>query len=121
MGLNQFGEVSDTATDVHGGGGIWNLNGIEDGPDALIRLKPLLHAHDSQGAGIEREGVFRRAEELGAKAHHGGPVKPNDDNDNAGDNINHADMSPKDVASNVTNGEHGELVAVFLWNLAEIV
>jgi hypothetical protein len=31
-----MGEVSDTSPDMHSGGRIWNLDGIENGLDALI-------------------------------------------------------------------------------------
>src|ERR1700742_3692486 len=98
-------EVSHTEADKHGGGRIWNLNGIEDGPDTFIGLKLLRDARDGQGASVERKGVFRGAEELFTKADHSFPVKPNDDNDDSGDNINNADVGPKEVSSNVTDGE----------------
>src|SRR6267154_4109260 len=106
-----MGEVPHTAADVHRGRRIWDLNRIEDCPDAFIRLKFLRNMRNDQRAGVEREGIFRRAEELRTKAHHGGPVKPNEDDDNASDDINHADMSPEKIASDITNGEHREGIA----------
>src|SRR6266850_299684 len=106
MHLNQMGKVSDTATDMHGSGRIWNLDGIEDVLDARIRLKLLRDTHDNEGAGVEGEGVFRRAEKLRTKAHHSGPVKPDDDYDDSGDDINNANMGPEVIYSDDTNGQH---------------
>lgn len=111
MDLNQMGKVSDTATDMHGSGRIWNLDGIEDGLDTWIGLELLRDTHDDEGAGVEGEDVFRRAEKLRTKAHHSGPMKPDDDYDDSRDNINHANMGPEIVSSDVTNGQHGEGVA----------
>jgi len=98
MNINELVEVPHTAADMDGSGRIWNLHGIKDGLDALIRLKVLRDTHDDQGAGIEGLGVFRGAEELFTKAHHGGPVKPNYDYNDSGDNINHADMRPEVIS-----------------------
>jgi hypothetical protein len=121
MGLNQTGKVPHTATNVHRGCRIWDLNGIEDNLDAFIRLEFLRNMRNDQRAGVEREGIFWRAEELRTKAHHGGPVKPNDDYDNTSDDIDHADVSPEKIAFDITNGEHRESIATCRRDVTEIV
>ena len=120
MDLNQIGEISHTATDVHVIDGTWNLNGMEEGLDAFVGLKRVRDMHDSQG-GVGGEGVFRREEVLFTKAHHGAPVKPNDDYDDCGVDINYGNISPEETASDVANGEHGKNVTFGRINKFEIV
>ena len=48
-------------------------------------------------------------------------MEPNDDDNNPSDNVDHTDMSPEDITTNITNGEHGKDVPIRRRDMTEIV
>ena len=119
--LDEVRKSVNFATDVNGGGGVWDLHRLEYGPKALVGLELLRHLGDHERARVERLDVLGRAEPLAPKPHDFAPVNVDEGDDNERDEIVDHDVGNEHVVVDVPDGEHGQDVTRFCWDVPYVV
>ena len=119
--FNEFRESSHPTADVNACGRIGHSHAIKDAFEGGVALALLRNTSDCQGPSVEGLEVLRRSKPGMAKSDHRPPVKPNTDDNEDGDAVGDDNMCAKEVAFDVSNGEHTEEVAFLCFHMLEIV